>query len=225
MTTTTAALVGHCDRLLAALGAFRAGAGEARRWGGHLARVVTGGGRLLVACDGADAAPARHLTVGLTGGARWHRPAGSASALRAATSRATAIARHHGGDGRLADRVRALGRRGDVLLLLSTGGADADLLTAAAAGRRAGLTVWALTGPAPNPLTAACHAALCAPADTTATVPELHLVAVHLLGTACHEALATATADGGAPHTATAGGRPEAAGAPGDALEGDTADA
>ena len=45
----------------------------------------------------------------------------------------------------------------------------------------AGLTVWALTGPGPNPLAICAHDALCVPAATTATIQEVHLVVVHLL--------------------------------------------
>jgi D-sedoheptulose 7-phosphate isomerase len=41
--------------------------------------------------------------------------------------------------------------------------------------------VWALTGPAPNPLAAAADEALSVDARFTATVQELHLVALHVI--------------------------------------------
>jgi D-sedoheptulose 7-phosphate isomerase len=44
-----------------------------------------------------------------------------------------------------------------------------------------GVTVWALTGPAPNPLAALSDDAVCVEADTTATVQEIHLSLVHAL--------------------------------------------
>jgi D-sedoheptulose 7-phosphate isomerase len=43
------------------------------------------------------------------------------------------------------------------------------------------MAVWALTGPDPNPLAAAADSAMCVRAATSATVQELHLVAVHMI--------------------------------------------
>ncbi len=77
--------------------------------------------------------------------------------------------------------MAAHGRPGDVLMLLSTSGRSANLIAAAVAARRAGLGVWALTGPGPNPLMEAADESLCVAAASTATVQEIHLVAVHLL--------------------------------------------
>jgi D-sedoheptulose 7-phosphate isomerase len=200
----------HCDELLAALGTFRRAAPEtAQRWGAELLRVLSGGGRLLAAGNGGSAAQAQHLTAELVGRYRDDRAPFSALALHADTSSTTAIANDYGVDEVFARQVRAHGRPGDVLMLLSTSGASANLLSAARAARRSGLRVWALTGPAPNPLAAAGDEALCVPgidaaagtggtgnaagaatAATAATVQELHLVAVHMLCTAFDAALA-----------------------------------
>jgi D-sedoheptulose 7-phosphate isomerase len=171
----------HCDELLAALGEFRARAHITQRWGERLAVVLGGGGRLLAAGNGGSAAQAQHLTAELVGRYRDDRPPFSAIALHADTSSTTAIANDYGVDEVFARQVRAHGRPGDVLMLLSTSGASANLLSAADAGRAAGLRVWALTGPAPNPLSAGSDEALNVAAPTTATVQELHLVAVHMI--------------------------------------------
>src|SRR5690606_26172326 len=147
-------VTGHCDALADALVAFRAGAPVTARWGERLAEVLTAGGRLLAAGNGGSAAQAQHLTAELVGRYRDDRPAFSAIALHADTSSTTAIANDYGVDAVFARQVRAHGRPGDVLMLLSTSGASANLLSAADAARAAGLRVWALTGPAPNPLMA-----------------------------------------------------------------------
>ena len=184
------ALLRHCDELLGALGPFRRDAGEtAPRWGTELLRVLSGGGRLLAAGNGGSAAQAQHLTAELVGRYREDRAPFSALALHADTSSTTAIANDYGADEVFARQVRAHGRSGDVLMPLSTSGASANLLAAARAARRSGLRVWALTGPSPNPLAAAADEALCVPGGTTATIQELHLVAVHLLCTAFDAAL------------------------------------
>jgi len=189
MSVESPAVTGHCDELLLALGRFRASAPITQRWGEHLAAVLGGGGRLLAAGNGGSAAQAQHLTAELVGRYRDDRPPYSAIALHADTSSTTAIANDYGVHEVFARQVRAHGRPGDVLMLLSTSGASANLLSAADAGRAAGLRVWALTGPAPNPLSAGSDEALCAAGSSTATVQELHLVAVHMICAAFDVAL------------------------------------
>ncbi|GAB1326713.1 D-sedoheptulose-7-phosphate isomerase [Streptomyces sennicomposti] len=184
MSVQTPAVAGHCDELLAALGRFRASAHITQRWGERLAAVLGGGGRLLAAGNGGSAAQAQHLTAELVGRYRDDRPPFSAIALHADTSSTTAIANDYGVDEVFARQVRAHGRAGDVLMLLSTSGASANLLSAADAGRAAGMRVWALTGPAPNPLSAGSDETLSVAGASTATVQELHLVAVHMVCTA-----------------------------------------
>ncbi|MEV7124596.1 SIS domain-containing protein [Streptomyces sp. NPDC093260] len=181
MSVQTPAVAGHCDELLAALGRFRASAHITQRWGERLAAVLGGGGRLLAAGNGGSAAQAQHLTAELVGRYRDDRPPFSAIALHADTSSTTAIANDYGVDEVFARQVRAHGRAGDVLMLLSTSGASANLLSAADAGRAAGMRVWALTGPAPNPLSAGSDETLSVAGASTATVQELHLVAVHMV--------------------------------------------
>ncbi|MFI2780464.1 SIS domain-containing protein [Streptomyces sp. ALB3] len=184
----------HCDDLADALAAFRGSCAVAHRWGAELAGRLGAGARLLVAGNGGSAAQAQHLTAELVGRYRDDRPPFSALALHADTSSTTAIANDYGVQEVFARQVCAHGRAGDVLMLLSTSGASANLLSAAVEARRIGMTVWALTGPAPNPLEAACDEALCVDAPVSATVQELHLVAVHMIceafDQACEESAA-----------------------------------
>jgi D-sedoheptulose 7-phosphate isomerase len=200
----TGQVAGHCDELLHALAPFRDQAGTAQSWGERLARVLAGGGRLLAAGNGGSAAQAQHLTAELVGRYRDDRPPFSAIALHADTSSTTAIANDYGVDEVFARQVRAHGREGDVLMLLSTSGASANLLSAAEAGREAGMSVWALTGPAPNPLAAGSDESLCVQAGSTATVQELHLVAVHMVCAAFDAALEDVLEGGSADDAADA---------------------
>jgi phosphoheptose isomerase len=150
-------------------------------WGVHLASVLVGGGRLLCAGNGGSAAQAQHLTAELVGRYRDDRPALSAIALHAETSSVTAIANDYGYDAVFARQVQAHGRPGDVFLGLSTSGRSGNALAAMEAARAGGLTVWALTGNGPNPMTDAADDAVAVTAPATATVQEVHQVAVHLV--------------------------------------------
>ena len=156
-------------------------------WGQRLARTLSRGGRLLVAGNGGSAAQAQHLAAEFTGRFGAERGAYSALALHAESSTVTAIANDYGFEEVFARQVRAHGRPGDVLLLMSTSGRSRNLLRAAAAARAGGIAAWCLTGPAPNPLADACDQAVCVyPAGAralalTATVQEAHQVALHLI--------------------------------------------
>jgi D-sedoheptulose 7-phosphate isomerase len=153
------------------------------RWGRLLAGVLCGQerGRLLAAGNGGSAAQAQHLTAELVGRYRADRPPFSAICLTAETSSLTAIVNDYPADELFARQVEAHGRPGDVLVTLSTSGGSPNVVAAARRARDCGITVLALTGPAPNPLAAAAHDAVCIDSPWTASVQECHLVALHLI--------------------------------------------
>jgi D-sedoheptulose 7-phosphate isomerase len=149
-------------------------------WGRAIASVILGGGRLLAVGNGGSAAQAQHLTAELVGRYRDERPPLSALCLSAETSSVTAIANDYGLEEVFARQVAAHGRLGDVLVALSTSGRSPNVVAAITRARDAGLSVLALTGPAPNPVAATAHAAVCV-GGSTATIQEVHQVVVHLL--------------------------------------------
>jgi phosphoheptose isomerase len=158
-------------------------------WGEHLAVVLTTGGRLLAVGNGGSAAQAQHLTSELVGRYIHERQPLSALALHAESSSVTAILNDYGADDVFARQVRAHGRPGDVLLALSTSGRSPNLVRAASAARDVGLTVWALTGPRPNPLAELAHDNVAVETARTAVVQEVHQLAVHLVCEAIEYAL------------------------------------
>ncbi len=171
----------HVSSLASALAAFDEGIRTAERWGRHLARVLPRGARLMAAGNGGSAAEAQHLTAEIIGRFRLDRRPFSAIALHADTSTYTAACNDYGAEEAFARSVEAHGRRGDVLILLSTSGRSPNLLAAARRAQAIGVTTWAMCGPVPNPLASACEEYLAVPSGYPATVQELHLVSVHLV--------------------------------------------
>lgn len=169
--------------------------GTIEAWGVELGGVLLRGGRLLTAGNGGSAAEAEHLAAELVGRYRLPRVPLSALALTSDSSSLSAIANDFGWHQGLARQVRAHGRRGDVLIALSTSGESANVLEAVRAAREAGMRTWGMTGAAPNPLHSACEHALAFPGPT-AVVQEVHLVAIHLL---CEAVDAVAAAEAGRP--------------------------
>lgn len=184
----------HLADLTAALPAYRQAAGRLAGWGRDLAQILRRGGRLLVAGNGGSAAEAHHLAAELVGRLRDDRQPLSAIALTAESSSVTAIANDYGYPEVFARQVRAHGRAGDALLLLSTSGRSLNLLNAADAGAALGLRVLALTGPGPTPLAQRCRDTLAVPAPDPQVVQELHLVSVHVLCQHIERCLPTAAA-------------------------------
>jgi D-sedoheptulose 7-phosphate isomerase len=182
----------HLDALAEPLAALAADVGRLESWGHELAGVLAGGGRVLAAGNGGSAAQAQHLTAELVGRYRDDRPAFSAIALCAEGAALTAIGNDYGLAEQFARQVRGHGRPGDVLVALSTSGSSPNVVAAAEAATEAGMTVWALTGPPGNPLAEAADDAVCVDSPHTATIQEIHLIAVHLLCAAVDQALEVA---------------------------------
>ena len=182
MTHVFADLPRHLPLLRRALTDLERQAGLVERWGAQLAAVLAGGGRLLAAGNGGSAGEAQHLTAELVG--RFETPDRrplSAIALCAETSSLTAIGNDFGFEHAFARQVQAHGRPGDVLVLLTTSGRSRNLVLAAEAGRAEGLQVWAMTGPAPNPVADLADEVLAIDVASTTAVQEAQLVAVHAL--------------------------------------------
>lgn len=168
----------HLDNVIPALDSLRGQSGRLAAWGVELAHRLLRGQRLLAAGNGGSAAEAQHLTAELVGRFDGERVPFSAISLHAESSAVTAIANDYGFEELFARQVRAHGRSGDVLVLLSTSGQSPNLLRAAETAARLNITTWALTGPGPNPLAAACDEAVMIDA-VNANAQEGHLIALH----------------------------------------------
>lgn len=169
----------HVAELNPALGALREQGDVVERWGTTLAQLLWDGGRLLATGNGGSAAEAQHLTAELVGRFLAERRPLSAIALCAETSSLTAIVNDYGADEMFARQVEAHGRPGDVLVALSTSGTSPNVVRAAERARERDVTVWALTGRGPNPLSMLAHEAIAVDAPSTAAVQAVHLVAIH----------------------------------------------
>lgn len=170
----------HLDSVLPALESLRGQSGRLAAWGVELAQRLLRGQRLLAAGNGGSAAEAQHLTAELVGRFDGERVPFSAISLHAESSAVTAIANDYGYDDVFARQVRAHGRSGDVLMLLSTSGKSPNLLRAADAASKLNITTWALTGAGPNPLADACDEAVMIDA-LNANAQEGHLIALHAM--------------------------------------------
>ena len=112
------------------------------------------------------------------------RPPLAAVALTTDTSTLTSIANDYAYVQIFSKQVRALGRRGDVLLAISTSGNSANVIEAMSVARELGLRTVALTGNSGGKMAAMLGADdvhVCVPHKTTARIQEVHLLALHCM--------------------------------------------
>ncbi len=108
-------------------------------------RCLTEGGKILLCGNGGSAVDASHFAGELVGRFRKERPAMAAIALTTDTATITAIANDYGYENVFSRQVEALGRKGDILVAISTSGSSSNVLKAARTARRLELTVIAFT--------------------------------------------------------------------------------
>ena len=147
----------------------------------ELVRETLAAGRtVFFAGNGGSAAHAQHVATEYV--VRYRavkRRAAAALALSTDSSLVTAAGNDLGFEQIFARQVEAHGRRGDLLVLVSTSGKSPNLLAAARAAKAAGMKVVGLLGAGGGPVRALCDVGLVVPSDDTAHVQEVQLAIDH----------------------------------------------
>ena len=159
---------------------FRARASDLREAALRAALCLAGGGKILLCGNGGSAADAQHLAAEFVNRFLMDRPALPALALSPDTSALTAIGNDLDFSQIFARQVEALGRKGDLLVGISTSGNSANVLAALQTARRTGLFTVGLTGQGGGGMAPLCHILLETPTRHTPLVQELHIAAGHL---------------------------------------------
>ena len=146
--------------------------------------ALSAGGKILACGNGGSAADAQHFAAELVNRFEIERPPLAAVALTTDTSTLTSIANDYDYGQVFEKQVRAIGRKGDVLLAISTSGNSANVLAAIGAAHELGITVVALTGRGGGKMAAALQPAdvhICVPHPRTVRIQEVHLLAIHCI--------------------------------------------
>jgi phosphoheptose isomerase len=147
-----------------------------------LSACFTGGGRVLICGNGGSAADAQHFAAELVGRFRGgDRPGLPALALGADTAFLTDWSNDVGYDQVFARQVEVFGKRGDVLVGISTTGRSRNLVEAFGTARKRGLRCVALLGGDGGELRDLADVALTVPSSDTPHIQEVHLVLIHML--------------------------------------------
>ena len=146
--------------------------------------TLRGGGKILSCGNGGSAADAQHFAAELVNRFERERPPLAAVSLTTDTSNLTSIANDYSYEQVFEKQLRALGRKGDVLLAISTSGNSASVLGAMRAARELGVQCVALTGRGGGKMAALVgpqDVHICVPHERTMRIQEVHLLTLHCL--------------------------------------------
>ena len=142
------------------------------------------GGKVMACGNGGSAADAQHFAAELIGRFERERQELAAIALTTDTSILTAVGNDYSYDEIFAKQVRGLGKKGDILIGISTSGNSKNVVRAIEAAKKMGIQIIALTGNGGGKIATLLGVDdihLCAPSTRTARIQETHLVLLHAL--------------------------------------------
>jgi len=149
-----------------------------------MADSLQAGGKILACGNGGSAADAQHFAAELVNRFERERPPLAGLALTTDSSTLTSIGNDYGYERVFEKQVRALGRKGDVLLAISTSGNSANVIAAMRAARELGLPVVALTGNGGGRMVEVLGPGdvhICVPHARTMRIQEVHLLTLHCI--------------------------------------------
>ena len=139
------------------------------------------GGKLLIVGNGGSAADAQHIAAEFVGRYKLERDSLPALALTTDTSNLTAIGNDYGFDKVFSRQVQGLGRKGDVLLALSTSGRSHNVIAALEQARTLEIITVLFTGAAGEAMQGDWDHVLAVPSTDTAVIQQIHMVAAHAI--------------------------------------------
>jgi D-sedoheptulose 7-phosphate isomerase len=143
--------------------------------------AIRGGGKLIFFGNGGSAADAQHLATELTVRYVKDRAPIAAIAFTTDSSALTAIGNDLGFEQLFARQLRALGRKGDLAVGISTSGKSRNVILALEAARDMGITPAALSGNDGGELKGLADPLLIVPSRTTARIQEMHILLGQML--------------------------------------------
>jgi D-sedoheptulose 7-phosphate isomerase len=142
-------------------------------------RTLAAGGTIFSCGNGGSMSDAMHFAEEWSGRFRKDRRALAAVALSDPAAM-TCIANDFGFDQVFARQVEAQGRKGDLLVALSTSGNSANLVEACRAAKARGMSVVGLLGRGGGTMKALCDVAVVVPLGKTSDrIQEVHIQVVH----------------------------------------------
>lgn len=139
------------------------------------------GNRVIFCGNGGSAADAQHLAAEFSGRFYYDRPPLPSEALHTNTSYLTAVANDYSYEEVYARLLAGTGKKGDILVGLSTSGNSPNILRAFETARQMGILTVGLTGESGGKLRELCDYLINVPSSDTPRIQECHILIGHII--------------------------------------------
>ena len=147
----------------------------------EVVKTLKKGGKILFCGNGGSAADSQHLAAEFVGRFKKERKAISALSLTTNTSILTAISNDYNFKNVFSRQVQALGKKGDLLIGISTSGNAENVILAVKAAKKIGIKTVGLSGKRGGKLAKISDISFVVPSNDTARIQEAHILIGHIL--------------------------------------------
>jgi len=144
-------------------------------------RSLRDGGKIHFCGNGGSAADAQHLAAELSGRFYFDRPPLNAEALHCNTSYLTAVGNDYGYEHIFSRLLRGSGKKGDVLVGISTSGNSHNILEAYKVCQELGMEIISMTGASGGKMKDYGGLLLNVPSTDTPRIQECHIMIGHII--------------------------------------------
>ncbi len=145
-----------------------------------IASAFDSGNKVLICGNGGSTTDAMHFAEELTGRFRKERRALPAISLTD-PSHITCVANDYGFEEIFARGVEAYGKKGDVLIAISTSGNSQNIINVVKRAAEKKMITFGLLGKDGGKLNEKCDLQLIAPGKTTDRIQEIHIAVLHII--------------------------------------------
>lgn len=148
---------------------------------GLIVKAYRSGNKTLFCGNGGSAADAQHLAAELSGKFYIDRPPIQAEACHVNSSFMTAVSNDYGFDKAYARYIEAVGKKGDVLVAISTSGNSENVLHALSQAHQCGFSCIVLTGLTGGRMAEKADILINVPSEDTPRIQEAHILIGHII--------------------------------------------
>ncbi len=147
----------------------------------EIIKCYKNGGKVLFCGNGGSAADAQHLAAELSGRFYFDRDPLEAEALHVNTSYVTAVANDYSYNDIYSRYVKGVGKKGDVLIGISTSGNSENIVRALNVANDKGMVTIGMTGERGGKMKEIAHYLLNVPSNDTPRIQESHILLGHII--------------------------------------------
>ena len=138
------------------------------------------GNKLLLCGNGGSASDAQHIAAELSGRFIKERKPLYAEALHVNSSYMTAVSNDYGFESTYSRMLEAIGKKGDVLIALSTSGNSENVVNAVKMANSLGMLSVGMSGATGGKIKELCQHNIIIPSSNTARIQEAHIIVGHI---------------------------------------------